>query len=128
MAKFTADNQPAKRGRNKGSLNQSTKLLKSATPGILEALIESAKGGDIQAISIVLKYSLPTIKPESNRLDLMVPDGASLTEKAELIINSTLNGGGCPSVASGLIGALAQISKIKEIDEILYRLDQLEKA
>ena len=128
MAKFTADNQPPNPGRKKGSLNQSTKLLKTATPAILEALIESAKSGDISAINTVLKYSLPTIKPESNRLNLTVPDGATLTEKAELIINSTLSGGGCPSVASGLIGALAQISKIKEIDEILYRLDQLEKA
>ena len=126
--KFTSDNQPANPGRKKGSLNQSTKLLKTATPAILEALIESAKSGDISAINTVLKYSLPTIKPESNRLNLTVPDGATLTEKAELIINSTLNGGGCPSVASGLIGALAQISKIKEIDEILFRLDKLEKA
>jgi hypothetical protein len=126
--KFTSDNQPANPGRKKGSLNQSTKLLKTATPAILEALIESAKSGDISAINTVLKYSLPTIKPESNRLNLTVPDGATLTEKAELIIDSTLNGGGCPSVASGLINALAQVAKIKEVDEILYRLDQLEKA
>ena len=126
MTQFSSSNQPENRGRPKGSPNRAKQLIRSATPAILEALIESAKEGDTQAATTVLKYSMPSVKPESGRLDLTVPDGATLAQKAELVTQAALTGRCCPSVASALIGAIAQTVKIHEVDEILTRLDKLE--
>jgi hypothetical protein len=128
MAKFSSDNQPANRGRPKGSANKSTQLIRKATPRILNSLINSAVNGDIQAATAVLKYSMPPIRGESARITINVPEKATLSEKAELITNAALTGKCCPSVASQLISALSQVSKIKEIDEILTRLTRLENA
>lgn len=124
--KFTRTNQPKNRGRPKGSLNKDKQIIKTATPKILKKLIECAVEGDIQAATALLRYSMPSIKPESSRLNLELTEGATLSEKADLIIVAALTGQCCPSVASQLISALTGVSKIKEIDEILLRLEVLE--
>jgi len=128
MAKFSSTNQPKGRGRPKGSLNKGKKLLRSATPDILNKLIKCAKEGDIQAASTLLRYSIPSVRSESNRLSVNLPEGSTLTEKAELIADAALTGECCPTVASQLISALTNVSKIREVDEIIMRLEVLENG
>ena len=100
--------------------------MRNATPDILKQLIDDSKGGDTQAALAVLKYSLPSVKPEATKLNLDAANAPTLTDKAELIAEAALTGKCCSSVASQLIGALTNVSKIKEVDDIIERLKVLE--
>ena len=127
MSKFTSDNQPEGRGRPKGSVNKTTKILRDATPEILEALIDSAINGDTTAANLILRHSLPPVKAESRALALELKDDMTLTQKADLLVDAAMTGKCCPSMASQLLAAMNNVTKIREIDEILERLEELEK-
>ncbi len=125
--KFTTDNQPSNRGRKVGSVNKSTSILRTATPSVLKKLVVQAKGGDMTAISVVRKDALPPKKPESEKLCLSsLGKDATLSDKANLIADSAINGNCDPVIASQLINALGQVAKMIEIDNLIERIEVLE--
>ena len=128
MTQFTKDNQPANRGRKKGSVNKTTSILKNATPGILKEVIKKAQEGDISAASLVLKYSLSPKKPESDKLEMssLIGREATLSEKAGMIVDHAMEGKCDPVVAAQLIGVIAQTVKVIEQEDIMQRMEAIE--
>ncbi len=94
-------------------------------PDILNKLIELAKGGDVQAIKLVLERVCPALKPQTVPISLPVSD--SLAGQGNEIIRATMQGQIPPDIGSQLITALAAQTKIIEQQEVIERLQRIER-
>lgn len=74
------------------------------------AVIERAHGkpGDVVAVPIV------------------VPEGATLSQCAQAIIDSAMRGEASTAQASALLSCLASVAKVREVDELEARISALE--
>lgn len=94
---------------------------------ILEAVITAAKGGDLQAASLLLARVAPPLKPVQDPVRVALPDG-TLTEKAAAILDRVAAGDLSPSDAKLLLDGLGQVARITEIDDLTRRVEALETA
>lgn len=70
MAKFTADNQPTKRGRPKGSRNKRAVFSEEVTKEAVKQLEAALFSGEPWAIQEVIKRTHPTLKPVTDESSL----------------------------------------------------------
>ena len=94
-------------------------------PAIINTLVDLAKGGDVQAAKVLLDRVCPTLKPQA--MPISLPVNGTLTEQGNEIIRATLVGQIPPDIASQLITALSAQSKIIEQQEVIERLQRIEK-
>jgi Family of unknown function (DUF5681) len=114
---------PAGRPKNTNTAIFRNKFIK-ATPGIIDRLIAMALEGDTMAIKAVLDRVCPSLKPQAMAISLPVKN--TLAEQGSAIIKATMAGQIPPDIGSQLITALANQSKIVEIDDLTRRLEALE--
>ena len=100
------------------------KAIEEKADDILQAVINAAIDGDMQACKMLLDRVTPTLKPQAMAISL--PVKSTLAEQGGAIIKATMAGQIPPDIGSQLITALASQSKIVEIDDVLKRLDALE--
>ena len=100
------------------------KSIAKDMPEIIKTLINSAKGGDVQAARVLLDRVCPALKPQA--LPISLPEKNTLAEQGCAIIKATISGQIPPDIGSQLITALASQSKIVEIDDVFKRLEVLE--
>ena len=108
-----------------------TKMRESLTadvPQILAGLVEAAKGGDVQAARLILERVLPPFKGVEQPVTLSLPEGGTLTAKADAVLCAAAVGDLAPGQASQLISALGAMAKISEIDDLNARITKLENA
>ncbi|MEI6068494.1 MAG: DUF5681 domain-containing protein [Methylococcaceae bacterium] len=126
----TAKFKPGQSGNPKGrpkNKTPATLLRKSIIddmPDIILKLVEQAKEGDTAAAKILLDRCVPSLKPQAMAINL--PVNGTLAEQGGEIIRATLSGQIPPDIGSQLITALANQSKIIEIDELTKRIEILE--
>jgi hypothetical protein len=108
------------------SANKLRKSINEDMPDILNKLIELAKGGDVQAIKLVLERVCPALKPQAVPINL--PFVESLAGQGNEIIRATMQGKIPPDLGSQLITALANQAKVIEIDELTKRIEVLEQS
>lgn len=114
------------RGRRKDK-TPATLLRKSIVedmPEIITKLVELAKGGDVAAAKVLLDRCCPALKPQA--MPICLPVNGTLAEQGGEVIRATLAGQIPPDIGSQLITALANQSKIIEIDELTQRIEALE--
>lgn len=115
------------KGRPPANVATAAKVRKSIAddmPDILTKLIELAKGGDVQAIKLLLERVCPALKPQA--VPISTPFAESLAEQGNVIIKATMAGQIPPDIGSQLISALANQAKIIEVDELTKRIEALE--
>ncbi|OTE96631.1 hypothetical protein BCS42_03880 [Crenothrix sp. D3] len=115
------------KGRPPANVATAAKVRKSIAddmPDILTKLIELAKGGDVQAIKLLLERVCPVLKPQA--VPISIPFAESLAEQGNVIIKATMAGQIPPDIGSQLITALANQAKIIEIDDLARRITELE--
>jgi hypothetical protein len=100
MAAFTKENQPAKAGRKKGSLNKKSSFPDTLQKSALAQLTLAVANGESYAIQIVMQRCYPALKP--------VSVGAELDN---LMANTELTN-----------------FKIKELSDFEKRIEELEQA
>jgi hypothetical protein len=105
---------------------QLRKSIELRADDILQAVIESAIGGDMMACKILLDRITPTLKPQA--MPISLPVNGSLAEQGGEIIKATMSGQIPPDIGSQLITALANQAKIVEIDELTRRIEVLENG
>jgi hypothetical protein len=93
---------------------------------ILQAVINAAVNGDIQACKILLDRITPPLKPVAAQIALPVPNEAGLAEQGAAVMQGALSGEIPPDIGAQLMTALAGYSKIVEIDELTQRIEALE--
>lgn len=92
---------------------------------IAAAVIKAAKGGDMQAASLLLSRTCPPVRPIQEPIHLDMP-GQTLTEKAGAILDAVSRGELAPMDGKALLDGLGQLAKITEIDELTRRIEALE--
>lgn len=115
-------------GRKPGT-SQVAKLrasLAGDVPEILAGLVEAAKGGDVQAARLILERILPPVRAIEQAVELQLPEGGTLTSKANAVLAAAASGQLAPGQASQLITAIGQLARLTEIDELAARITALE--
>jgi hypothetical protein len=100
------------------------KAIEGKADDILQAVINAAIDGDMQACKMLLDRITPSLKPQAMAISL--PVKSTLAEQGSEIIKATMAGQIPPDIGGQLITALANQSKIVEIDDLTRRLEVLE--
>jgi hypothetical protein len=93
---------------------------------IINAMIERALSGDVAAGKVLLDRVCPTLKPQATPINIDINPDASLAQIGDGLIKATLTGAIPADVGAQLITALANQSKIVELDELVKRIEALE--
>lgn len=131
MPKYRQGQSGNPSGRPVGSKNQVTKLREAIAddlPEIIAGLVNEAKIGNVAAAGLLLDRCLPRLRPVTEEVDALPADRHSLGERADAIATAALAGEISPTVASELMAMLAQQGRILEINELMQRIERLEKA
>ncbi len=75
---------------------------------------------------MVMDKLLPNLKAESRPINFELDNSGSLSQQARDILKACSDGHISHEAAASLIGSLSGILKIREIEELEARLDQLE--
>lgn len=120
-------------GRPTGSRNKVTLAIEALMEGEAEEItrkaIESAKGGDLVAIKLILDRIAPAPKERAVTFDLPVINGASDLPAAVLAIMGSVAGGELgPSEGSQVVSLLEQYRRHVETADLAERIAKLEEA
>ena len=116
-------------GRPKGTTCEAKirKLIESQADDLIRAVTASALDGDMTAAKILIDRICPAYRPKDQAVSITGLDG-TLTEQGAAIIQTMGKGTITPNEASSLLSTLVSQSKIKEIDELTKRIENLENA
>jgi len=128
MAKFEKGRSGNPRGRPPGIATQAKlrKAIEKDLPGILSAMVNAAKGGDTAAAKLLLDRALPTLKPMMQTTTFET--GETLSDSGRAIIQAVSRGNMNADHGAALIGALAGLARVVEVDELADRIEALEKS
>lgn len=118
---------PAGRPPGTGQITKLRQSLYEHVPEIVGMLVEQAKGGDVGAARLILERVLPPVKAVEASIQVDLPEGGSLTSKANAVLQAASTGELGTSQASQLIAAIGAFSKIHETDELEQRIKRLEE-
>ena len=115
-------------GRKRGSINVATRLRRMIdVEALIATLHETALKGNTRAAELLLDRALPSLRPVAEAIELPgLKDAATLTAKAERIVELAANGSVSPDIATALLSAIGTLAKATEIDELTRRIEALE--
>lgn len=116
-------------GRPVGIPDRRTELrrrLESRSEDLLDSAIEQALQGDSGLMRALLGRLVAPAKAETLPATLTLPEG-SLSDQATAIMQAVSSGLIAPSTGGELLSALGQVAKIREADEIVERVEVLER-
>jgi hypothetical protein len=116
---------PAGRPKGQHPAHKLRNAIVENMPQIIENLVILAKSGDVQAAKVLLDRVCPPLKPQA--MPISLPVNGSLAEQGGEIIKATMSGQIPPDIGSQLITALTHQAKIVEIDDVIKRLEVLER-
>ena len=93
--------------------------------GLLQSIIESALAGDVSAAGLLIGRLYAPLKPTVAETQFSL-DRKSPSTMAESILAAVADGRLAADVGKQLIEAVAATLRIREIDELSQRLEQLE--
>jgi Family of unknown function (DUF5681) len=117
---------PAGRKPGTGSVQQLRAQIELLIPEIIQVLTMKAREGDIGAARLLLERVVPALKPLEAPQALQIAEG-DLSSKAKSIVALAASGDVSIGQASHLVSALGTVAKLIEVDELLKRVDALEK-
>lgn len=118
---------PAGRKPGTGSVQQLRAQIELLIPEIIQVLAMKAREGDIGAARLLLERVVPALKPLEAPQALQVDEG-HLSTQAKSVIALAASGDVSIGQASQLVMALGTVAKLIQVDELLKRVDALEKV
>ena len=100
--------------------------LAGDVPEILAALVLQAKAGDPMAARLILDRALPALKPSELAQAITLPTTGTLTEQGRSVLAAVGAGQLAVNQGTALIGAIAGLARITEIDDLEKRITALE--
>ena len=127
--------EPKRIGRPRGSVNKRTILrlalaetFADGETGYWQAVCEQAKKGCTQSQALIANRLMPTLKPQSEVIQL--PPSKRLTgtssQMAEQVLQLVGDGTIAPSVAQELLQSISAMVTIQTGDDLLKRIEALE--
>jgi hypothetical protein len=95
--------------------------------GFWEEIAALAKAGDTAAMSLIANRLIGPIKAETAPVEFTIPDGATATDLAALLIEQTSEGRLSPDSLRVLIEALAAGQRVEALTELEARISALEE-
>lgn len=114
-----------KGARNKLSLMRDALVTPAEAREVVAKLVESAKGGDTQAASILMDRLWPRLKPQSPAVAFPLPD-ADLGSQAEAVVREMADGRMPVQDAAAILGSLSAVARIREASDLEQRIKALE--
>jgi hypothetical protein len=117
---------PAGRKPGTGSVQQLRVQIEVLIPEIIQKLATKARDGDVGAARLLLERVVPSLKPVEAPQALQINEG-HLSSQAKSVVALAASGEVSIGQASRLVTALGTVAKLIELDELLKRVDALEK-
>ena len=117
---------PSGRPPGSGEIARLRAAINEHLPEIISQLVEKARQGDMQAARILLERVLPPVKAVESTVEIEIPAGGDLTAQGQAIIRAVSEGMIAPGQAASLLSGLGSMAKLKEIDELIKRIEALE--
>ena len=115
------------KGRTKGATCRALRIAREAAEQYaLPLLIEAVKSGDLKAATALVAYGLPKHKPMTEVGPVEFPDGATLTQKAEAILQAVSSGEISGDAGKLYMDMLAAVASMKQVDELEARVAAIE--
>ena len=116
-------------GRPKGIIDKRwalRKRLEDASEILVDEAIKRAIEGDSGLMRALLGRLVAPAKAETLPTSFTLPEG-SLTDQANAVMQAVSAGVIAPSTGGELLSALGQVAKIREADEVLSRVEALDR-
>lgn len=125
--KFTKGNKVGTNGRPPGKTisGRLREAVSEHFDEIVTALLTQARSGDVQAATLLLSRTCPAMRSISVPTPFPLNEG-DLVDKAKGILEETSKGSMAIEDGAKLISSLAGVAKLKEIDELERRIENLE--
>lgn len=115
------------KGRPKGATCRALRQAREAAElYALPVLIEAVKAGDLKAATALVAYGLPRQKPMVEVGPVDFPDNATLTQKAEAVLEAVSSGAISGDAGKLYMEMLAAVASMKQADELEERVRALE--
>ena len=118
---------PAGRPPGVGEIGKLRAAIGKRVPELLAAMMTRALAGDVGAARLLLERAIAPLKAAEQPEVLALPEGGTLTAKANAVLSAAAAGELAPGQAAQLIAALGTLAKISEVDELTARITALEK-
>ncbi|MCE9680869.1 DUF5681 domain-containing protein [Halomonas alkalisoli] len=115
-------------GRPKSATTELRRQLSEHGPALAAKAVELALAGDSTALRICLDRISPTLKAQPAPISVSLEGAEGLAGVSRRLVDAAASGEIPADVASQLVGALGQVARITEIDELERRLAKLEEA
>ncbi len=128
MAKFAPGQSGNPKGRpHKASTAQALRQrLSKDVDSIIATVVQAALRGDVQAAKLVLERVIPALKPQELATAIELPTAGTLTDQGRAVLGAVAAGTLPPAQGAQLLGAIAQLGRVAEIDELAARVAALE--
>jgi hypothetical protein len=118
---------PAGRPRGiKDKRHRYAESIESMIPEVLESVFQKAIAGDMTAAKILLDRSLPTKRPEQERVQISIKENTA--SNAREVLQSVFAGEVSPDVGASLLASITGVLKAIEVEELAKRIEALEDA
>lgn len=126
---FQPGNRANPKGRPTDSVKAATlrKRILRASPEVIDALVDAAKAGDVNAGRALLVCAVPPLKPAELPVTLPIDGDAGLADQGRAVVSALAGGLIAPGQAASILQALAGVARLIELSEFEKRLTALEQ-
>lgn len=117
---------PAGRKPKSDSETALRQRIRSASPRIVDALVQAAESGDVQAGKALLSFVLPAWRPVDRPLSIDLGDGIASALVA--LKHALADGSLTPGAASAIASVISTEARIAETTALEQRIIDLENA
>jgi hypothetical protein len=125
--KFTkgASGNPSGRPRGiKDKRHLYSEAIESMIPQVLDSVFQKAIAGDMTAAKMLLDRTLPTKRPEQERVQIPIKENTA--SNARDVLKSVFDGEVSPDVGASLLSAITGVLKAVEVEDLARRIEALE--
>ena len=116
---------PAGRPRGiKDKRHRFNEAIESMIPDVLDSVFQKAVAGDMTAAKMLLDRSLPTKRPEQERVQISIKENTALN--ARDVLQGVFAGEVSPDVGASLLNAITGVLKAIEVEDLAKRIEALE--
>lgn len=116
---------PKGRKPGTGEVARIRAAIANLVPDLVAAMMARALEGDVGAARLLLERTVAPLKPAEQQQRLNLSSG-SLTDQGRAVLAAVASGELAPGQGAVLLGAIGQLARVTEIDELERRITALE--